>query len=276
MKKFVFLFAIALLPMLTQAQKLEGMRDALESGSSRNGGGGGRDNRGGGDDYSIWADLFFNFALQPMWWLIYRGPNEIPANASGFNEFPYADEENSGIYLPLDMGDEKQMSLQLLGHVQSDDDAVFGGYVQAKWSPNRALTLDVNRLQLFETLDEPSGGGTRTDHLAITNFNFAYNRVHYPKFQLWWGGGLMLLNPGKESLLYGSPTLNAGLTWYIKRPLSLYADGVVGFPNGAYARQHQVRMQVHLKRFMIYAGYQGTKIGDVAIPSAALGTGVWF
>lgn len=273
MKKIVFLLGITLLPLLSQGQKLEGLKDALESGSSNNSG----ESRGGnGDNYSIWADLFFNIVLEPTWWLLFRGPNEMSPNAAGFNEYPYADEENSGLYLPLDMGDEKRMSLQLTGHAQSDEDAVFGGYLQAKWSPNRAFSLDVNHLQLFETLDEPVGGGTRTDHFAITNFNFGYNRVHHPKFQLWWGGGLMLLNPGKESLLYGSATLNAGLTWYIKRPLSIYADGVIGFPNGAYARQHQVRMQVHLERFMLYAGYQGTKIGTVSIPSAALGTGVWF
>ncbi len=276
MKKIAFLLAIALIPLFSQAQKLEGLKNALENGSS-NGNGGGRDNGGGGgNNYSIWADLFFNIALEPTWWLLFRGPNEMPANEFGFSEYPYADEENSGTYLPLDMGNEKRMSLQLTGHVQTDQDAVFGGFLQAKWSPNRAFTLEANHLQLFESLDEPNSNGEETDQFSITNFSFGYNRVHHSKFQLWWGGGLMLLNPGKESLLYGSPTFNMGFTWFFKRPLSLYADGQFGFPNGVYARQHQARLQVHLKRFMVYAGYQGTKVGDVSLPNAALGTGVWF
>ncbi|MCC6723717.1 MAG: hypothetical protein IT258_04355 [Saprospiraceae bacterium] len=276
MKKLIFLFAIAALPVLVQAQKLEGLRGALENGSSGGNGNGSGDGGGrGGSRDLFWADFFFNIALRPTWWLLFRGPNEMPPNAVGYNDYPYADDEN-GLYLPLDMDNEKRMALQINGHFQSDEDAVFGGYFQTKWSPNRALSLEVNHLQLFETLDAPNSADETTDHFSITNFSFGYNRVHHSRFQLWWGGGLMLLNPGKESLLYGSPTLNMGLTWYIKRPLSLYADGQIGFPNGVYARQHQARVQVHLKRYMIYAGYQGTKVGDVSIPSAALGAGVWF
>ncbi|MBI5916722.1 MAG: hypothetical protein HY842_15195 [Bacteroidetes bacterium] len=33
---------------------------------------------------------------------------------------------------------------------------------------------------------------------------------------------------------------------------------------------------VHLRRFMIYAGYQGTKIGSENLPNWAMGTGMWF
>ncbi len=269
MKISCFILVVALMPLFAQAQKLEGMKDALKSGSSSENGGG-RNN-----DNSIWVDLLFDLAWEPLWWLIYRGPSETPANYVEFNDYPYADGEN-GLYLPPDYFADKPMSLQLTAHLQTDQDAVYGGFFQAKWSPNRAITLDVNHLQLLETLDDNNGAGSSTDQFAITNLNIAYNRVHDAKFQLWWGAGLMLLNGGGNDVLYGSPSFNTGLTWYFKRPLSLYADTQIGYPNGAFARQNQVRMQVHLKQFMIYAGYQGTKVGDVGLPNVAVGTGVWF
>ncbi len=268
MKKTCILLALSLLPLLAQSQKLGEMKDALKSGSSSENGGG-RNN-----DNTIWVDLLFDLAWEPLWWLIYRGPSETPANYVDFNDYPYADGEN-GLYLPYYGGPGKLMAMQLTGHLQTDEDAVYGGYFQAKWSPNRAISLDVNRLQLLETLDDANGSSS-VDHFAITNFNFAYNRVHHEKFQLWWGAGLMLLNGGGNEVLYGSPSFNAGFTWYFKRPLSLYADAQLGYPNSVFARQNQLRVQYHLKRFMVYAGLQGTRVGDVRLPSVAVGSGVWF
>ncbi len=276
MKKIYLLLALALLPLIAQAQKLDGLKGALRSGSSGSGNNG--EGRGGGfssNGNNLLAELIFQLAWYPTWGLLYGFDGETPANYVGFNDYPYADGEN-GLYLPPDYEPVKRMSMQLTGHLQTDQDAVYGGFFQAKWSPNRALTLDVNHLQLLETLDDATGTGSSTDHFAITNLNLAYNRVHHAKFQLWWGGGLMLLNAGDNDVLYGSPSVNAGFAWYFKKPLSLYADTQMGAPNGVFARQNQVRMQVHLKQFMIYAGYQGTKVGDVGLPNVAVGTGVWF
>jgi hypothetical protein len=274
MKKTCILLALSLLPLLAQSQKLGEMKDALKSSSSGGGGRGEGRNFNGGDNGDLWLDLIFQLAWQPTWWLLYGAPGEVRANEYDFNEYPYANDED-GIYVPFDYGTGKEMSLQLAGHLQSDEDAVFGGYLQAKWSPNRAINLDVNHLQLIETLEKTRTSDGGIDHFSVTNFNFSYNRVHHPKFQLWWGAGLMLLN-GKGEVLYGSPSFNAGFTWYFKKPISLYADAQLGYPNSVFARQNQLRVQFHLKHFMVYAGFQGTRVGDVRLPSVGVGSVVWF
>ena len=276
MKKICFLFALALLPLFAQAQKLEGMKHEGKSGNSD----GRRSNSNLGvwsnNNDGFWLEFFFNIALEPTWWLLYRAPGELPANYFGFNDYPYSDGLN-GAYLPADFEPVKKTNLQLTGHLQTDEDAVFGGYLQAKWSPSRAITLDVNRLQLLETVEDAATGDViGTDHFAITNINLAYNRVHLPEFQLWWGGGLMLLGIGDNELLYGSPSFNAGFTWYFKKPLSLHAETQLGYPNEVFTRQHQLRMQYHLKRYMVYVGYEGTKAGEERLPSLSIGTAVWF
>lgn len=265
MKKAKHLLPALFLLLSTAAfsQTLENMEKELRlPGAGNDGGGGG----GSNNSSAFWLDLLFQIGFYPTYGLLFGFDGELPANARDFNAFPYANAYD-GLYLhPEDVG--KRMNLQLVGHLQTNEDAVFGGYLQARFSPNRAISIDVNRLQLFEALE--NGG---TDQLSVTNFNLQFNRVRHEQFHLWWGGGLMLLD---RELMYGSPSLSAGFTWFVKKPLSVYADTQFGWPNGVFARQHQARVQMHLDRFMVYAGYQGTRTGDVRLPNWAIGTGVWF
>ena len=261
MKKIITIaLATCLLTFSAQGQKLGDLEGQL-NGSSDN------LNLSDGDGWLFLVDLFFNIGFYPTYGLLFGFEGEPHPRYVAFNDFPYADDGN-GNYLPLDWGG-KDMRLQLTTHLQTNEDAVYGGFLQAKFSPTRFLTLDVNHLRLFEELEEDEG----TDQLSITNFNLLFNRVRQPKLDLWWGGGLMLID---RELLYGSPTVAGGFTWYFKRPLSLHAETQMGWPNGTFARQHQVRVQYHLDRFAISAGYQGTKVGSVGIPNWSLGSSVYF
>jgi len=260
MKKIITTaLTICLFVFGTQAQKLGDMEGALSGGD-----GGGNSDAG---DALFWIDLFFDFGFYPTYGLLFGFEGEPHPGDIGFNQYPYADPE-FGNYMPSDWGG-KDMRLQITMHGQTNEDAVFGGFVQAKFSPIRFLTIDVNHLRLFETLEEDEG----TDQLSITNFNLQVNRVRQPKLDLWWGGGLMLI---ERDLMYGSPSISGGLTWYFKQPLSLHAETQMGWPNGVFSRQNQIRVQYHLDRFAISAGYQGTKIGDVGVPNWTLGSSVYF
>lgn len=255
---YLILLTLFLLPTGMEAQKIESMESELKSS--------GDNNSGNSSEEWFWFDLFFNIGFWPTYGLLFGFENEPSARFVDFNTYPYADGE-SGLYLPLDEGG-RRIRTQLTAHIQNNEDAVYGGYVQARFSPNRYLTLDVNHLYLFETLESQPD-----DRFSITNFNLQVNRIRHPKLHLWWGGGVMLLNGDR---LYGGPSMSGGFTWFFKRPLSLHAETQIGLPNGVFARQHQVRMQVHLDRFMIYAGYQGFKAGSVGVPNWALGSGMWF
>lgn len=222
-------------------------------------------NASGGDEW-FWIELLFEIGYYPTVGLLFGFENEPSPGDIEFSDFPYQDGQ-AGLYRPLfDLG--KDIRTQALFHFQNNEDNLYGGFFQVKFYPTRFLALDVNRLQLFEALE--SGG---SDHFSITNFNVQYNRIRHPKFHLWWGGGLMLLD---GQALYGSPSASMGFTWYFKKPLSLYADTQFGWPNGVYSRQHQARVQVHLDRFMVYCGYQGTRVGNVRIRNWAIGSGIWF
>jgi hypothetical protein len=259
---YTVLFAFfALLPITGKAQLLESLGNALGGAVSEG-------NVSSFDSDLWWFDLLLQLGYYPTVGLFFGFEGEPGPNEMYFARYPYA-ERDHGLYLPIDEYgyDDRRMRTAVTAHFQSNEDALFGGFLQVKFSPNRFLTLDVNRLQLFETLDD------RTDQFAITNFNLQYNRIRMPRFHLWWGGGLMLL---ENDLMYGSPSVSAGFDWFIKRPVSLHADTQFGFPNGVFARQHQLRVQMHLNRYMIYAGYEGIRASDVKIPNWTMGTGVWF
>lgn len=261
MKRFSYLLFCTLFLFVAGnagAQKIESMESELKSS--------GDNNSGGNSEEWFWVDLFFNIGFWPTYGVLFGFENEPSARFVGFNEYPYADAAN-GLYLPVDESG-RRIRTQLTAHIQNNEDAVYGGYFQVKFSPNRYLTLDVNHLHLFETLEDQE-----YDRFSISNFQMQVNRIRHPKLHLWWGGGVMLLSGDQ---LYGGPAMSGGFTWFFKRPLSLHAETQIGLPNGVFARQHQVRMQVHLDRFMIYAGYQGFKAGSTGVPNWSLGSGMWF
>lgn len=249
-------------PAVVQAQKVEGMEGEMKGGRQSES----RNNDSDGEFWLFLVDFFFQVGFYPTYGLLFGFENEIPANEFGYNSYPWADGQ-SGLYLPLDEQGRRTMA-QATMHLQSNEDAVYGAYMQIRFSPDRFVTLDLNRLQLIE--DSEDNG---TDWLSFNNLNVQFTRVRKPRFQLWWGTGLMLVD-GSET--HVSPSLSGGFTWYFRKPLALHAESQIGWPGGAFSRQNQVRMQVHLNRFMVYAGYQGTKVGSVGVPNWALGTGVWF
>ncbi|HFA48877.1 MAG TPA: hypothetical protein ENJ95_07660 [Bacteroidetes bacterium] len=252
-----------LLPFFGQAQLLEGMKGEVNGGSSSSS----EASFDGDSEWFAWLDFLVDFGFAGGYGLLFGFNNEYRPNDKTFNDYPYADGTN-GLFLPNGYDDGRLGRMQLLGHFQSNEDKLFGAYFQAKFYADRFLIIDANHLQLFEDLDD---GGV--DLLSMSNLNLQFNRVHDPKFNLFWGGGLMLLGGGTT---YASPSLSGGFTWYFKKPLSIHAESQIGWPNGTYARQHQARVQVHLDRYMIYAGYQGTKVGSVSVANWSMGTGVWF
>lgn len=258
---YLLLFLTAFLPLNSSAQIIDNIEKSLDSHSS----GSKETFNSGGSEY-WWLELVLEVGYYGSYGLLFGFEDEPRPNDVMFSGFPYEDGK-AGLYQPLDRAGYR-VRTEVLAHLQTNEDALFGGYGQIRFFPNRAMTIDVNHLQLFEQLED--GGNNR---FSITNFNLQFNRVRNEKFHLWWGGGLMLLN---GDLLYGSPSFSSGFDWFFKKPLSLHAETQLAFPNGVFTRQNQARMQVHLGRFMVYAGTMGLRVGEVRVPNWILGTGIYF
>lgn len=255
---FTLLFAVSFNLNTAQAQLIESMEGAL-SGSNEFSGGGGN----AGD----WIGLV-EFLWYPTYGLMFGFEGERYPNEIEFARYPY-EKENEGIYREIDEVGYRIRS-EFNFHFQSNGDNLYGGYGQLKFSPWRFMNFEINHLQLVESFDNQ---GDKTDQLAITNMSIQFNRIRHHRIQGWWGLGAMLLNGERN---YASPSFVAGTTIYFMKPLSLYLDTQIGIPNGTVATQTQARLQVHLDRFKIYGGYQGTRIGGLFEPNWTLGAGIHF
>lgn len=255
---FTLLLATSFTINTAQAQLIESMEGAL-SGSN--------DFSGGGNDVDDWFALV-EILWYPTYGLMFGFENERRPYEIDFAKYPY-EFENEGIYRDFDYTGYRARG-EFNFHFQSNEDNLYGGYGQLKFSPWRFLNVEVNHLQLVETLDNQQD---KTDQLSMTNVNVQFNRIRHHRIQGWWGLGAMFIN-GEQN--YGSPSFVAGTTIYFMKPLSLYLDTQIGYPGQAIATQTQARLQVHLDRFKIYGGYQGTRIGEVYEPSWSLGGGVYF
>ena len=66
------------------------------------------------------------------------------------------------------------------------------------------------------------------------------------------------------------------MTIYIKKPVSVHGEVQTGWLNGAPTSLYQARLQVHLKRYLVYAGYQGINVDGFKSNNWAMGAGVYF
>jgi hypothetical protein len=253
------ILSLVLLPTYSNAQVIEGMESEL--------GGGGFGNEGGGGSNLWWLDLVLNVGIDPMFGLFFGFDGEPFPNDIDFSPYPYFD-DYSGNYLMFEE-EGRPIQGQFTAHFQNNENTLSGGFFQLKFSPARFLTLDINHLRLVENRIDDD----QKDYLNITNFNVSYNRVRLSKFSYWWGSGLMLLD---GNTLYGSPSFTTGMDIFIRKPLSIHANLQLGAPNNTVTTMSQVKLQAHLDRFVISAGFSGLQIGSVFEGSWLIGSGVYF
>ncbi|MEM9824123.1 MAG: hypothetical protein AAF985_23760 [Bacteroidota bacterium] len=186
-----------------------------------------------------------------------------------FTTYPYQ-YDDVGLYLfPDEIG--RRMNTYVDFRYQSNEDDVAGGWMQVKFSPISTITIDINHLQLYESVFAQDGF-----RYSFTNFSFQYNRVRGPRFHFWWSLGVTRFGGNVDDTEVGG-SLGIGATYYIRKPVSLYTDFRWSyFPNtlgttGVY----DIRVQTHHKQFTVYAGLNILD-GDFDWLSWSLGAGIHF
>ena len=217
----------------------------------------------------FWELLLEPFFFEGIYSAIIAGPNEPSWQETTFASFPY-DEPKSGLFLPTNLiGDQSRF--HAVAHFQNNERTLSGGLVQLKYAPISLFTIEGNYLNLFGTEDDVR------ENIGITYFNVSYNRLRHHRIHCWWGfGGIFLKD--REAPISDNKTFsfNLGINYYFKEPMSLYLEAQMGNINDAFGSVSQARLQVHLNRFLIYAGYQDVNFGDLKYNGVAIGGGVYF
>ena len=214
---------------------------------------------------------FWEIILEPLfidgfWYLFVTSEDEPTWRETTFASYPY-DLRGSGLFLPTTLeGDNSRWNINL--HFQNDENSLTGGFFQVKYSPISLVSIETHRLQLFDS--EKDEGA---ENINITSFSLIYNRLRHHKVHAWWGIGGIWMDADDNS---ASPSFNMGINYYFADPLSLYGEVQYADLNGELATIAQARIQVHLRRFLIYGGYHYINNGDLNIGSWVMGGGVYF
>lgn len=217
----------------------------------------------------FWELLLEPFFVEGFYYIVFAGPNEPTWQETTFAAFPY-DLPEAGLFLPTTLEGDKSR-FHAVAHFQNNERKTTGGFVQVKYAPISLLTAEVSYLQLFDQTTEP------TNNIGFTTFNLSYNRFRHHRIHFWWGLGGIFLNESNETTEDDKTfAFNLGLQYYFKKPMSLYLETQMGNINSAFGALSQARIQVHLDRYLIYAGYQDVNFGDFDYGSLSIGGGVYF
>ncbi len=212
------------------------------------------------------VNVFFDLLYELNFIFGFEG--EPRAADTDFTNYPY-DLYDDGRYRPFgEPGRGISTKAQLL--LQSNERDLFGGLAQIQFSPISIITLDLNHRQLFVGEDLPE-----SEKIGITNFTFQYNRLRSRRFNLWWDLGISRFEERDESDWGISG--GAGLSWFFKQPLSLHTGYRFHqfLDSGEGLSSFNIRLQLHLNRYFISAGYQN--LGNrISANTWLMGGGVYF
>ncbi len=214
----------------------------------------------------FWEALLEPLFVEGFWYTFIGSPDEPRWYETTFAAYPY-DLQESGLFLPTDLEGDKSRG-QIALHFQNDEKSISGGFFQAKYAPISLFTIEAYRLQLFDNQK-----ADRSENIKITGFNANYNRLRHHKIHAWWGLGGVWMDADENS---SSPSFNMGANYFFKDPLSLYGTIQFARLNEQLATLGELRIQVHLRRFLLYGGYHSFQNGDLSISSWTIGGGIYF
>ena len=217
----------------------------------------------------FWQLLLEPVFIEGIYYAVIAGPNEPTWKETTFASFPY-DSPEAGLFLPTTLVGDKSR-FEGVAHFQNNERRTSGGFVQLKYSPISLLTTEVSHLQIFDQSDD------QTNRIGFSSFNLSYNRVRHHRIHFWWGLGGLFLSESQQTVADDKAfVVNAGFNYYFKKPLSLYVETQMGEINDRFGALSQARIQVHLERYLIYAGYQDINFGEFEYGSLAIGGGIYF
>ena len=214
----------------------------------------------------ILGTFFESLILDGFYYVLIETPADPNWRSTTFASYPY-DLKGSGLFLPPNLkGDQSRVTLNW--QIQSSAEEVLGVYGQVRYSPISLLSIDAYRLQFFDG-ERPEG----TENLNLTALALTYNRWRRSKFHGWWGLGALWVD-ADENATTGS--FNFGGTFYFLDPVSVYGESQIGLLDGDLFNITQFRLQLHLRRYLVYGGYHRININDQLINSWVIGGGVYF
>jgi len=195
--------------------------------------------------------------------LFYFPEIENDIHSVRYSKYPYAD-SNIGIFT-YD-GDKKIAFRASFNYYQLNSNLTGYG-IRTRLSPHPLVDLEFDYTSLKESV--PNG----YDNLSLYNFFINYNRIKSENFTLFWGLGLKGLSGNSSNLAFA---FNVGSEIYLVAPVSFELNYNLGFFEYTTVDEFTLNLNLHLKQFKVYVGYQHFRAGDIKFPGFTAGLGIFL
>ncbi len=276
---YLLFVSTVLFPLSSNAQKgkLEKMEKETQEGNSSNANNSG-DNQNSNtyDDGNSFGELLLidlgYAAFRNVGGILFKFRGEPPLLADIDNGgtllslHPYEDEK-SGNYHRNPAFDPllSRRELFLNYHIEGND--IYGGNLEFRYRVVKSFFAEVSYALYLEPIDG------ETDALHFYNISANYDRIRFTNWNLWWGVGLMGVNRTKNQTGF---SFQVGTEIYPVKPIGISGYFRIAQIGETTTSMAQFRLNLHVRRFVPYTGFQQLQIGGISIRSFILGGGIYF
>ena len=272
MKKLLLFSVILFTSYCSFAQRIDKSKNELKSGKSsgtRSSSNGSNSARSSSNDYGIAGLLAETFLYVGFYSTIgdYRSEEHL---YNSLSKYPYFDGESGNFQKNNDSIDYGNlMRFDIEDHLLYNNRNLFGNHLKAKFRPFQYLYVQAD----YRELVEKNLFTNQFSNLSVFQFNLAYDRIRFKKFNLGWTLGATYIGNDvqKVGFSYG---LNADV--FIVKNISFNSAMLWSNINGFPVNSFELRGKYHKKKYFFSIGYEHLKIASPNYNFVTLGTGIYF
>lgn len=274
MKKLFLILVIILSFNSLFSQRVDKSKNELKSGSSSTNTGikssnSSSSNDSSSDNFGIAGLLAEGFLYVGFYSTIgdYRSEDHL---YNSLSKYPYFDGESGNFQTYNDsIGNDNLMRFDIENHLLYNNRNLFGNHLKAKFRPFQYFYIQADYREIIER----NLFTNRFSNLSVFQFNLAYDRIRFKKFNFGWTLGATYIgnNVQKIGFSYG---LNADV--FIVKNISFNSAMLWSNINGFPVNSFELRGKYHRKNYFFSIGYEHLKIASPNYNFVTLGTGIYF
>lgn len=269
MKKTLFVLITILTLNSSFSQKIDKSKSELKSGNSSRSSSSGSSRSSSSNDFGFAGLLVEGFLYVSFYSTIgdYSSEDHL---YNSLSKYPYFD-GSSGNF--VNEGDSisvnNKMRFDVENHFLYSNNNSFGNHLKAKFRPFQYFYVQADYRELLEK----NMLTNRFSNLSLFQFNVAYDRIRFKKFNLGWTLGATYVGNDvqKAGFSYGLHT-----DVFAIKNISFNSAMMWSKINGLPVNSFEIRVKYHKKNYFFSLGYEHLKIASPSYNFVTLGTGIFF
>ena len=273
MKNTLLVILLSLTLQNSFSQKIDKSKDELKSGNSSNSSSSSSLSNSGrnssSNDFGL-AGLFVEGLLYVSFYSTigdYRSENHL---YNPLSKYPYFDGESGNFQKENDsIQYGNLMRFDVENHFLYSNNNSFGNHLKAKFRPFQYFYIQGD----YRELIEKNAITNNYSNLSLFQFNVAYDRIRFKKFNLGWTLGATYVGNDvqKVGFSYGLHT-----DIFAIKNISFNSAMLWSKINGLPVNSFELRGKYHKKNYFFSLGYEHLKIASPNYNFVTLGTGIYF